>query len=43
VVEEDDPKTGAEIESAIVDVDFVGAGGGCTASMTSVGPSAPVV
>jgi hypothetical protein len=38
-----DPKTGLEIESVVVDVDSVSAGGACTASMTSVGPSAPVV
>jgi hypothetical protein len=38
MVEGGDPKTGPEIESAIVNVDSVGAGGACTASMTSVGP-----
>jgi hypothetical protein len=43
VVREDDPKTGPEIKSAIVDVDSVGAGGAYIASMTSAGPSAPVV
>jgi hypothetical protein len=37
------PETGPEIESAIVDVDLVGAGGACTTSMASAGPSAPVV
>jgi hypothetical protein len=43
VVRGSDPETGPEIESAVVDVDLVGVGGACTASMTSVGPSAPVV
>jgi hypothetical protein len=43
VVEEDDPKTSPEIESTVVDVDSVGAGGAHTASTTSVGSSAPVV
>jgi hypothetical protein len=43
VVGGDDPETSPEIESAIVDVDLVGAGGACIASMTSAGPSAPVV
>jgi hypothetical protein len=43
VVKEDDPETGPEIRSAIVDVDSVGIGGACTVSMTSLGPSAPVV
>jgi hypothetical protein len=38
-----DPETGPEIESAIVGVDSVGVGGAYTASMTSTGPSAPVV
>jgi hypothetical protein len=37
------PETGPEIGSAIVDVDSVGAGGACTASTTSAGPSALVV
>jgi hypothetical protein len=37
------PETGLEIESTIVDVDSVGAGGTCTASMASAGPSASVV
>jgi hypothetical protein len=36
-------ESGPETESAIVDVDSVGAGGACTASMTSAGPSAPMV
>jgi hypothetical protein len=31
------PKTGPKIESAIVDVDSVGIGGACTASMTLAG------
>jgi hypothetical protein len=43
VVREDDPKIGLEIESAIIDVDPVAAGGAYTASMTSAGPSTPVV
>jgi hypothetical protein len=43
VVKEDDPKTGPEIRSIVVDVDSVGVGGACTASMTLVGSSAPVV
>jgi hypothetical protein len=43
VVEGDDPKTSPEIESIVVDVDLVGAGGACTASTTSLGPSMPVV
>jgi hypothetical protein len=38
-----DPKTGPEIESAVIEVDSVGAGGAFTASTTSAGPSAPVV
>jgi hypothetical protein len=38
-----DPESGPKIESAIVDVDSVGVGGACIASMASVGPSAPVV
>jgi hypothetical protein len=38
-----DPKTGPEIESIIVDVDLVGVGGACIASMSSAGPSVPVV
>jgi hypothetical protein len=38
-----DPEIGLEIESAIIDVDSVGAVEACTASMTSAGPSAPVV
>jgi hypothetical protein len=42
VVRGGDPESGLEIESAVVDVDFVGAGA-CTASTASVGPSAPVV
>jgi hypothetical protein len=42
VVGGDDPETGPEIRSAVVDVDLVGAGGACTASMTSAGPSALV-
>jgi hypothetical protein len=43
VVGEDDPESSPGIESTDVDVDPVGAGGACTASMTSVGPSTPVV
>jgi hypothetical protein len=43
VVEDDDPKIGPEIGSAVVDVDSIGTGGACTTSMTSVRPSAPVV
>jgi hypothetical protein len=43
VVGGNDPESGPEIESAVVDVDSVGARGACTASTTSVGPSAPVV
>jgi hypothetical protein len=43
VLGEDDPETGLEIESAIVDVDSIGAGGACTASTTLAGPSTPVV
>jgi hypothetical protein len=43
VVEEDDPESSPGIKSADVDVDSVGAGGACTASMTSAGPSTPVV
>jgi hypothetical protein len=43
VVEGDDPETSPEIKSTVVDVDSVGAVGGCTTSMTSVGPSALVV
>jgi hypothetical protein len=43
VVREDDPESNPEIESADVDVDPIDAGGACTASMTSVGPSTPVV
>jgi hypothetical protein len=42
VVRGDDLETSPEIESAIVDVDSVGTGGACIASMTSAGPSAPV-
>jgi hypothetical protein len=38
-----DPETGPEIESTIVDVDSVGAGGACTTSTTSAGPSTSVV
>jgi hypothetical protein len=38
-----DPETGPEIESVVVDVDSIGAGGAYTASTTSAGPSAPVV
>jgi hypothetical protein len=38
-----DPETSPGIESAIVDIDSVGAGGACTASMASAGPLAPVV
>jgi hypothetical protein len=38
-----DSDTGPEIESAVVDVDSVGAGGACTASTASAGASAPVV
>jgi hypothetical protein len=37
-----DLESGPEIESAVVDVDSVGVGA-CTASMASVGPSAPMV
>jgi hypothetical protein len=37
------PKTGPEIESAIVDVDLVSAGGACIASMTLAGLSTPMV
>jgi hypothetical protein len=43
MVGEDDPETGPEIESAVVDVDPVSVGGACTASTTLAGPSAPVV
>jgi hypothetical protein len=43
VVGGSDPESGPKIESAVVDVDSVGAGGACTASTTSAGPSAAVV
>jgi hypothetical protein len=43
MVEGGDPESGPEIESAIVDVDSVGAVGACTTSMTSAGPLALVV
>jgi hypothetical protein len=43
VVRGDDHETGPEVESAIIDVDSVGAGGSCTASMTSARSSASVV
>jgi hypothetical protein len=43
VVRGGDPESGPEIESAVVDVDSVGAGGACTASMASAGLSTPVV
>jgi hypothetical protein len=38
-----DPETGPEIESTVVNVDLVGVEGVCTTSMTSVGPSTPMV
>jgi hypothetical protein len=43
VVEEDDPESSPGIEFVDVDIDPVGAGGACTASTTSAGPSTPVV
>jgi hypothetical protein len=43
VVGEDNPETGLEIESAIVDVDSVSARGACISSTTSAGLSTPVV
>jgi hypothetical protein len=38
-----DPETGPEIESIIVDVDSISAGGACTASTALARPLAPVV
>jgi hypothetical protein len=38
-----DLETVPETESAVVNVDSVGAGGACTTSTTSMGPSAPMV
>jgi hypothetical protein len=43
VVGGSDPESGPEIASVVVDVDSVGAGGACTASMTSAGPLVSVV
>jgi hypothetical protein len=43
VVGEDDPGSSLGIESTDVDIDPVGAGGACTASMTSARTSTPVV
>jgi hypothetical protein len=38
-----DPETSPEIKSVVIDVNSVGAGGACTVSTASAGPSASVV